>query len=402
MSDFSSETILPHPKCIAIVVGESSGDILGAGLVRALKKRFPECTFEGIGGPLMQAEGFVSLFPMERLSVMGFTEPLRRLPELLSILKQLKNRFITNQPDFFVGIDAPDFNLRLEKKLKAANIFTVHYVSPSVWAWRQGRIKTIIKSVDLMLTLFPFEADFYQKHHVDVAFVGHTLADDIDLHPDQNAAKLRLGLDLEKRYVALLPGSRSSEVNRLLPIFLNAAISLHTSLPDIKYLIPAVNAERKSDVLRHLDAINIDNVEVFDRQSHDVMLASDLVIMASGTTTLEAMLLKRPMIIAYQMSAFSFAIISWLVKIPFIGLPNLLAGKKLVPEFIQNNATPENISLTALSFLTEPEKTQELCGAFLNLHQQLRKNASHNAANIIVDKWRNKMITVESENGDTK
>lgn len=387
-----SSSDVKHPVCtpqlITMIVGESSGDILGAGLIRAFKKRFPDCRFEGIGGPLMQAEGFVSLFPMERLSVMGFTEPLRRLPELLSILKQLYNRFTDSKPDFFIGIDAPDFNLRLEKKLKAAGILTIHYVSPSVWAWRQGRIKTIVKSVDLMLTLFPFEANFYKEHHVDVAFVGHTLADDIPLSPDILAAKKRLGIDERKRFIALLPGSRKSEVNRLLPIFLHAAVRINESLSDVEYLIPAVNADRKADILQKLEASSCSHkVHVFDRQSHDVMLSSELVVMASGTTTLEAMLLKKPMIIAYQMSTLSFAIISRLVKIPFVGLPNLLAGKKLVPEFIQKNATAENVSYSALEFLSQPDKTNALQASFLNLHTELRKNASENAVNIILKKW---------------
>lgn len=388
MSSLDVKHPVRTPQLIAIVVGESSGDILGAGLIRAFKKRFPRCRFEGIGGPLMQAEGFVSLFPMERLSVMGFTEPLRRLPELLSILKQLTNRFTVSKPDFFIGIDAPDFNLRLEKKLKATGILTIHYVSPSVWAWRQGRIKTIVKSVDLMLTLFPFEADFYKEHHLDVAFVGHTLADDIPLSPNTLAAKQRLGLDVNKRFVALLPGSRKSEVNRLLPIFLHAAIKVNESLFDVEYLIPAVNIDRKTDILQQLNEFSFSHkTHVFDRQSHDVMLASELVVMASGTTTLEAMLLKKPMVIAYKMSALSFAIISRLVKIPFVGLPNLLAGKKLVPEFIQKDATADNISDSALIFLTQAEKASALQASFLNLHAELRKNASENAVNIIVNKW---------------
>lgn len=388
MSSSVTKHPVPTPQLITMVVGESSGDILGAGLIRAFKKRFPNCQFEGIGGPLMQAEGFVSLFPMERLSVMGFTEPLRRLPELLSILKQLHNRFIDSKPDFFIGIDAPDFNLRLEKKLKAAGMLTVHYVSPSVWAWRQGRIKTIVQSVDLMLTLFPFEADFYKEHHLDVAFVGHTLADDIPISPNILAAKQRLGLDTSKRFVALLPGSRKSEVNRLLPIFLRAAIKINETLCGVEYLIPTVNTDRKADVLQQLKASSCSHkIHVFDRQSHDVMLASELVVMASGTTTLEAMLLKKPMVIAYQMSAVSFAIISRLVKIPFVGLPNLLAGKKLVPEFIQKDATANNISGSALEFLTQTEKTNALQVSFLNLHTELRKNANENAVNIIIKKW---------------
>lgn len=377
-----------EPKRIAVVVGESSGDILGAGLIASLKKRYPDCHFEGIGGPLMIAQGFDSLFPMDRLSVMGLVDPLLRLPELLSILKQLKRRFIETKPDIFIGIDAPDFNLRLERSLKDNHIFTVHYVSPSVWAWRQGRIKTIEKSVDLMLTLFPFEAEFYRGHKVDVAFVGHTLADDIPLLPDQNQAKKRLSLDLKKRYVALLPGSRQSEVARLIHVFLDAGSVINESFVDVEFLVPAANAQRKKQIIDCLSQSSLNKVHVFDGMSHDAMLSSDVVVMASGTTTLEAMLLKRPMVIAYRMGFLSFAIISRLVKVTFIGLPNLLAGKLLVPEFIQSEARCDTIADAVVSFLNDAKKCDDLKDEYYQIHNTLRKNASECACEAILLKWR--------------
>lgn len=369
-------------KRIVIVVGEASGDILGAGLLRELKQRYSDCSFEGIGGPLMIAEGFKSLFPMERLAVMGLVDPLLRLPELLSILKSLKQNCIANPPLFFVGIDSPDFNLRLEKPLKKAGIFTVHYVSPSVWAWRQGRIKTIKKSVDLMLTLFPFEAQFYRDHNVPVSFVGHPLADDIPLIPTSEEARKKLSIPGGLNCIALMPGSRRSEIENLWPVYLNTAVVLLKTRPDLQFLLPAANVARKnqiSDLLKEAVSLNpelANKIRVFDGQSHDVMAASDLVITTSGTTTLEAMLLKKPMIVCYKMPKLSFAIISRLVKISYIALPNLLAQKVLVPEFIQDNAVPEDISKQALSLLENSFENTELCKTFHNIHMDLKQDAS--------------------------
>lgn len=376
---------------IVIVAGEASGDILGAGLIRALKDTYPKAVFEGIGGPLMKAEGFTSLFPMERLSVMGLVDPLLRLPELLSILKQLKTSCLKNPPEFFVGIDSPDFNLRLEKPLKKSGIFTVHYVSPSVWAWRQGRIKTIKQSVDLMLTLFPFEAQFYKDNNVPVRFVGHPLADEIALQPNMDKARRELGLEDNKKYIAIMPGSRGSEVEKLWPILLHTMALITREKKSVVFLIPAANSARREQLNALLNSSDTENIidrnciSVFDGRSKKIMAASDLVIMTSGTTTLEAMLLKKPMIVCYKMSRLSFAIISRLVKVSYIALPNLLANKELVPEFIQDNAIPEDISRKALSYLNQNMHTQNLLQEFQSIHLSLKKDASNNASQAIIE-----------------
>ncbi|MFT7558469.1 MAG: lipid-A-disaccharide synthase [Flavobacteriales bacterium] len=368
---------------VAIVVGETSGDILGAGLIRELKKRHPNCVFEGIGGQRMIAEGFRSLVAMERLAVMGFVEPLKRLPELLKILKDLKLRYRNNKPDMFIGIDAPDFNLRLESSLKADDIYCVHYVSPSVWAWRSGRVKKIKKAVDLMLTLFPFETKIYQENKIDVAFVGHSLADDIPLVPNRDAALQRLGLSTETSYIALLPGSRKFEVENLLPTFIEAAKTLETQQ---QFLIPSASASRYKQIKTLLLNEDPDRFRLIEGQSHDVMAGSSLVVMASGTTSLEAMLLKKPMLICYKLSPLSYWIYSKLVKVKYVGLPNLLAGKGLVPELLQNDFNVESVSKEMKALLKDDVKAQ-LYVEFNNIHLSIRKNASEEAARIVSERW---------------
>lgn len=378
-----SSPLSPLLSRIAIVVGETSGDLLGAGLISALKQRYPDCHFEGIGGPKMLAQGFESHFSMERLAVMGLVEPLKRLPKLLSIRKNLRERYIENPPDVFIGIDAPDFNLSLEKKLKAQGVKTVHYVSPSVWAWRQGRIKTIAKAVDLMLTLFPFEEAFYQQHGVGVRCVGHPLADQIPLEDGKQAARKTMGLNPSARYLAVLPGSRRSEVEKLTPVFLQAAERCVESIPNLSLLIPAANDLRHDEIQGLVSEFPNLPVTVSTGDSHDVMAASDVVLMASGTTTLEAMLLKRPMVIAYKMAPLSFWILKRLVKSQYIGLPNLLANKGLVPELIQDDASAENISREVLRLFTEPEASEHLRQAFYDIHQHLKRNANEAAADAV-------------------
>jgi len=369
---------------IGIVAGENSGDLLGAGLMAALQKRFPDAIFEGIGGERMLALGFNSFFPLDRLAVMGLVEPLKRLPELLRIRGFLKKHFVNSPPDIFIGIDAPDFNLSLELYLKKAGIKTAHYVSPSVWAWRRGRIKKIKKCVDLMLTLFPHEEAFYQEHGVPVACVGHSLADQIPLDPDVPSAQARLGLeDSAAPYIALLPGSRSAEVRSLWPLFLQAANLIYKENASVKFLVPAANSARKKEIQEALANYSELPITVFDGQSHDVMLASDLVLMASGTTTLEAMLLKKPMVISYKLSWFSYAILSRLVKVDYIGLPNLLANRSLVPEFIQDQATPENLCKAMLEYLRRPEAAIKLREDFLDIHLLIKRNASEAAADAL-------------------
>ena len=373
---------MPSISRIAIVVGEESGDILGAGLIDALLKIYPGCQFEGIGGPRMIESGFQSLFPMERLAVMGLVEPLKRLPELLRIRGELKERYLSDPPDLFIGIDAPDFNLKLEENLRRQKIKTVHYVSPSVWAWRQGRVKKIARSVDLILTLFPFEAKFYEQHNINVSFVGHPLADKIPLDDQRMTSLNALELSSEKNYIAILPGSRKAEVAKLSPLFFDVAKALIQANPNLYFLVPAANANRYSQLEKILNEYDLP-VTLFQGRSSEVMSASNFVLMASGTATLEAMLLKRPMAIAYRLSWFSYLILSRLVKSKFIGLPNLLANKLLVPEFIQYQATVKNISEKVKTLMSNEKQCADLVGEFNVIHQSLRKNASTQAAGAI-------------------
>lgn len=368
---------------IAIVVGEASGDIIGAGLIEALKKRYPNCQFEGIGGPQMIEQGFVSHFPMDRLAVMGLVEPLKRLPELLSIRKNIRQRYIESPPDVFIGIDAPDFNLSLELSLKEKGVKTVHYVSPSVWAWRQGRVKKIAKAVDLMLTLFPFEEAFYLDHNVPVHCVGHPLADKLSLDDVKLESRQKLGLDESGKYLAVLPGSRRSEVEKLCRVFLESAELCVSRQPEIQILVPAANEARHEELSAVIQDFPNLNVALSLGDSHDVMAAADVVLMASGTTTLEAMLLKRPMVIAYRMAALSFWIIKRLVKSKYIGLPNLLANRLLVPELIQDDATAYKISAEVMKYFESTQTSDDLISEFLRIHRSLKKNANEEAANAV-------------------
>jgi lipid-A-disaccharide synthase len=373
---------------IGIVAGEASGDILGAGLIRALREYFPDAVFDGVGGPLMLEQGFQSMVPMERLSVMGLIEPLKRLPELLSLRKRLIRSWLANPPDVFIGIDSPDFNLGIEKALRAGGIKTVHYVSPSVWAWRRRRINKIKKSVDLMLTLFPFEAAFYREQGVPVVFVGHPLADQLPLQPDRHAARENLGLDAEAPVLAVLPGSRGGEVRLLGEVFMRAALELTRQRPGLQCLVVAANEAR----LAELQAIRATLGEADDAclriqlaDSHAAMAAADVVMLASGTATLEAMLLKRPMVVAYKMAPLSHAIISRMLKVPYIALPNLLADKKLVPEFIQDEVDENTLAAAVLEQLDNAQYRERLNQAFLAIHQDLRRDASAGAASAIAE-----------------
>ncbi len=371
---------------IGIVVGEASGDILGAGLMKALQARADQCGvelhFDGVGGSRMLAMGFNSLYPMDRLSVMGLTEPLKRLPELLRMRKHLKQHFRKTRPDVFIGIDSPDFTLNIEADLKSAGIKTVHYVSPSVWAWRQGRIKTIARAVDLMLTLLPFEAAFYKVHQVPVHFVGHPLADEFPLEDQRVSARDSLGLSSEALILAVLPGSRGGEVGHLAPPFLDTVDWLQEQLPDMKVLIPAASAERREQ-LESLLVNRSTKVQLLDGQSREAMSAADVVLMASGTTTLEAMLLKRPMVVAYRMGSLSYRILSRLVKTPHISLPNLLASKALVPEVIQDDVRPDVIGPLVLERLQGGPEVDELKACFADMHRELALNASDSAAKAV-------------------
>lgn len=369
---------------IGIVTGEASGDILGAGLMSALKQRYPNAIFEGIGGPKMLALGFDSMFAMDRLAVMGLVEPLKRLPELLRIRKSLRQHFLDNPPDVFIGIDSPDFNLDLEIPLRQAGIKTVHYVSPSVWAWRKKRVIKIAKAVDLMLTLLPFEADFYRQQKVPVTFVGHPLADELPLAVDVQAARSELGYSVDDTILTLMPGSRSGEVERLAPLYLDVAQRCLQRHPTLKIILPAANNERRVQLEQILSSHSPLPLLLLDGQSHTAMASADVVLMASGTTALEALLLKKPMVVGYKVAELSYQLLRFMVKIPWLSLPNLLTGKELVPEFIRRKPTEENLSKAVLSFLDDATASATLSAEFLSIHQQLRCNASERAADAIV------------------
>jgi lipid-A-disaccharide synthase len=365
---------------IGIVVGEASGDILGAGLMTALRRRYPQAVFEGIGGERMLAAGFNSFFSQDRLAVMGLVEPLKRLPELLRIRKSLIRHFSDNPPDVFIGIDSPDFNLTIEEKLKAQGIKTVHYVSPSVWAWRQKRIVKIARAVDLMLTLLPFEASFYEQHQVPVCFVGHPLADDIPLQPDQAAARQQLDIPASAKVMALMPGSRGGEVKLLGPLFWQTAQWCWQRDSQLRFVVPAASPQRRQQIEAQLIGFEQLPITLVDGQSHTVMAAADCVLMASGTTTLEAMLLKRPMVVAYKFAWLSYVILSRLVKSPYFSLPNLLADTMLVPEILQDDVTAERLGAAMMRYFEEPQLTQALQQQFTDIHQRIRGDASERAA----------------------
>lgn len=365
---------------VALVAGEASGDILGAGLMQALKAQYPQIEFIGVGGPLMQAQGLSSYFPMERLSVMGLVEVLGRLPELLSRRKRLINTLITAKPDVFIGIDAPDFNLTLELKLRQAGIKTVHYVSPSVWAWRQKRVLKIREACDLMLTLFPFEAQFYQDHQVPVRFVGHPLADTIPQQADRAAARDALNLSHDQPVVALMPGSRGGEVSRLGSLFLDAAVRLRTLRPGIQFVLPCSSPERRAQLEQMLVGLDLP-LTLLNGRSHEALAACDAVLIASGTATLEALLYKRPMVVAYKVAPLTYRILKRLVTSAYISLPNLLAERLLVPEMIQDAATPEALAQLLAPLLDGGEVQTE---GFDVIHRALRCDASVQAAKAVL------------------
>jgi lipid-A-disaccharide synthase len=377
------------PLRIGIVAGESSGDILGASLIRSLKKKIPDLIVEGIGGPRMIAEGCRSMFAMDRLSVMGLVEPLKRLPELLRMRRKIKQHFAQNPPEVFMGIDSPDFTLNIEKYLHGLGIKTMHYVSPSVWAWRQNRIHSIKQYVDHMLTLFPFEQAIYQQHGIPVTFVGHPLADEFPLECNTALYRKILGLKPDGVYIALLPGSRENEVSLLAPVMLIAAQLCATVKPELHFLIPAANAARKQHLVQLLEPLMAEHpalkIILYDGQSHEVMGASDVVVLASGTATLEAMLLKKPMIVTYKFGALTYQILLRMVKVQSIALPNLLAGRKLVPELIQQGVTAEQISRKLLDLLGDKYKLESLKAEFTNIHEQLKCNAGDHAARAVLD-----------------
>ncbi|WP_412461663.1 lipid-A-disaccharide synthase [Pseudomonas sp. SC11] len=365
--------------CVALVAGEASGDILGSGLMRALKARHPDVRFIGVGGPLMEAEGLQSYFPMERLSVMGLVEVLGRLRELLKRRKDLIQALIGERPDVFIGIDAPDFTLTIELKLRQAGIKTVHYVSPSVWAWRQKRVLKIREGCDLMLTLLPFEAKFYEEQGVPVRFVGHPLADTIPLQADRGAARASLGFG-DGPLVALMPGSRGGEVGRLGEVFLDTAKRLQHLIPEVRFVSPCANPARRAQLEQMLQGRDLP-LTLLDGQSHLALAACDAVLIASGTATLEALLYKRPMVVAYRLAPLTFWILKRMVRSPYVSLPNLLAQRLLVPELLQDAATPEALATTLAPLVRDGGEQTD---SFDRIHRTLRRDASNQAAEAVL------------------
>jgi lipid-A-disaccharide synthase len=370
----------PEPR-IAIVAGEVSGDFLAAGLMQALRQHWPRARFEGVAGPRMIEAGCAALYPLARLSVMGFAEVLPRLPGILWMRRQLRRRWLTRPPDVFIGVDAPDFNLPLARDLHAAGIRTVHYVSPSVWAWRAERVQSIRRDVDLMLTLFPFEAAFYERHAVPVRFVGHPLADQIPLMPDRAAARVTLGLLAGAEVVALLPGSRKSEVSRLAPVFIDAARLCLERRPGLHFVAPMATPAMRvlfEAALRAAGAAL--PLTLLDRQAQAALIACDAALVASGTATLEALLCKRPMVVAYRMHPYSWRRMLKLFIVDRYALPNHLAGRDAVPEFYQDACTPTALADALLTRLDDVAGNERLRREFTRVHEALRQDASRQAA----------------------
>ena len=377
---------------IALVAGEASGDLLGAGLIDALRRRFPEAEFAGIGGDAMRAEGLDAWFDASELAVMGLAEVLSHLPRLLRLRRSLRKRVLAWKPDVFIGIDAPDFNLGVERWLKQRGVRTVHYVSPSVWAWRERRAEKIGHSADRVLCLFPMEPVIYAKHGVDARFVGHPLADIMPLDPDRDAARAALALPADATVLALLPGSRVGEIDRLAADFLAAAARVLAALPQLQIISPMADAQARAVFERvlatHPDAATLHPaLRILDGDARTAMVASDVVLLASGTATLEAMLAQRPMVVAYKLAPLTHAIVKGfgLLKVDNYALPNVLAGERIVPELMQHDCTPRQLADAVLAWLRDATAVAALQPRFRALHAQLRRDASAQAAAAVAE-----------------
>lgn len=370
---------------IGIVAGEASGDLLGSHLIQALKKKRPDLEFIGIAGPKMIGEGAKTLFPIERLSVRGYVEVIKHLFGLLKLRRQLLDYYLSNPPDIFIGIDAPDFNFWLEKKLKNKGIKTIHYVSPSIWAWRKNRIKKIKKCVHEVLALFPFEPALYQQERIAVSYVGHPLADMLPLEPDVAGAREILRLDTSALVVAMLPGSRQSEVQQHADLFVQTAKLIYAQQPNAVFLVPLITRETRRifELAIFHEPVNLP-IQLLFGHAHDAMEAANVVIVASGTATLEAALLKKPMVITYRMSKLSWQLLKRMRLQPYVGLPNILANRFVVPELLQQDATPEKLAEAALAMLNDKAKLAEIESEFTAIHHSLRQNTAEKAATAIL------------------
>ncbi|WP_153115586.1 lipid-A-disaccharide synthase [Rhodocyclus tenuis] len=372
---------------IAIVAGEASGDLLASHLIAALRARLPQAEFYGIGGPKMQAQGFDAWYPLEKLAVRGYAEVLRHYREISGIRSQLRARLLADPPDVFIGVDAPDFNLALEKSLKRRGIPAVHYVSPSIWAWRGERIRKIGESVTRILALFPFEPALYEARGIPVSYVGHPLADVLPVEDGRVAARELLEISPTRPVFALLPGSRQSELQYMADTFIRTARQLSASLPEAFFLVPLATRETRllfEQAIYRCEARDLP-IRMLFGHAHDAMAAADVVLVASGTATLEAALLKRPMVIAYRMSSFSYRMMKRMGYLPYVGLPNVLAGRFVVPEFIQDDATPENLAQAMLNLHADRDNAARIGEVFRDIHLQLRQNTAEKAASAILD-----------------
>ncbi|MFU8896417.1 MAG: lipid-A-disaccharide synthase [Gammaproteobacteria bacterium] len=385
-----SEALRQGGLRVGLVAGEHSGDLLGAGLVREIRRYYPDAEFFGVAGPAMMAEGVQSWAPMDRLSIMGIFEVLKHLPGLLRLRRNLANAFAAMQPDVVIGIDAPDFNIGLEQRLRARGIRTVHYVSPTIWAWRPGRVKGIGKAADLVLCFLPFEPELYAAHDIPALFIGHPMADTIPMQPDRAASRAALGIPpstSERALIALLPGSRMGEVERLGGEFAAGAALVAARHPGVRFIAPMASASIRERFTAQLAARAPGlAVTLVDGRSREVLAAADLVLLASGTATLETALYKRPMVVAYRISPVTFHVIKGLrlMQTERFALPNLLAGEALVPELIQHAATAERIAHEVGALLNNPGRRDELESRFAELHDTLRQDADRSAARAVL------------------
>lgn len=372
---------------IAMVAGEASGDLLASHLIQALKTRLPNAVFYGVGGPRMAGKGFEAWYPLEKLAVRGYVEVLKHYRELRSIRDDVKRRLLADPPDCFIGVDAPDFNLNIERAMKKAGVPAIHYVSPSIWAWRGKRIHAIGASVSLVLALFPFEPALYEKQGIPVRYVGHPLADILPIDDQRAAARDLLGLSATQPVFALLPGSRQSELQYMADTFIEAARELSKKLPDASFLVPMATRETRLlfEEARYRCKADDLPIRILFGHSHDAMAASDAVLVASGTATLEAALLKRPMAVAYKMAPLSFRLMRRMGYLPYIALPNILAGKFVVPEFIQDDASPENLAQTLYNFYVDRAARARISDVFRDMHLRLRRNTADVAADAVIE-----------------
>lgn len=371
---------------IGIVAGEASGDLLGSLLIQALRRHVPDLQFVGIAGPKMQGQGAVSLFPMEKLAVRGYVEVLRHYREIVAIRRKLIREFIANPPDLFIGVDAPDFNIDLAAALKRKGIATIHYVSPSIWAWRRERLRNIGKAVSRVLTLFPFEAPLYEQAGIPVSYVGHPLADVLPEQPDKDGARVQLGLNGAGPVIALLPGSRQSELDYHADLFVRTARLIHERLPQARFLVPLTTREtrlRFEQALYQADMPALP-IQILFGHAHLALTAADAALIASGTATLEAAMLKCPMVITYKMAGLSYRLMKRKAYQPYVGLPNILAGEFVVPELLQDDATPENLAQAVVNLVRHKTVRDKLVERFCGIHRALKQDNAERCAQAIL------------------